>query len=216
VSSRLHAVDVRLENGREIYAARVLTKEWVVDSESPVTGRRDLPPVGARVLVMFPEGQGRPEFAYVLGSLLFANADTPHLPFVEKDKENEEYERSPAGWTETINRETGRIDIQHDGGIMVTVDPETGLTVTDQHGNTVTTADTGVNIGDANGNTVGMASGGITIEDANGNQVVMDAAGVKLKTGDASPWLPNIIPTCPFTGAPHGGPAAGIVKLTGG
>jgi hypothetical protein len=149
VSSRLHAVDVRLENGREIYAARVLTKEWVVDSESPVTGRRDLPPVGARVLVMFPEGQGRPEFAYVLGSLLFANADTPHLPFVEKDKENEEYERSPAGWTETINRETGRIDIQHDGGIMVTVDPETGLTVTDQHGNTVTTADTGVNIGDA-------------------------------------------------------------------
>jgi hypothetical protein len=61
-----------------------------------------------------------------------------------------------------------------------------------------------------------MASGGITIEDANGNQVVMDAAGVKLKTGDASPWLPNIIPTCPFTGAPHGGPAAGIVKLTGG
>lgn len=216
VSSRLSAADVRLENGTVIRKAVVLSRQWVTDDGPSVTGRRDLPPVGSYVLVFFPEGPDRPDSAYVMGSMFMPISQVPHTPFIDEGTEGEEYERSPAGWTETINRETGRIEIQHDGGIVVTVDPETGITVTDQHGNTVTTADSGVNIGDANGNTVGMAAGGITIEDANGNQVVMDAAGVKLKTGDASPWLPNIIPTCPFTGQPHGGPAAGIVKLTGG
>lgn len=216
VSARLHAVDVELENGQVIFKSSVLSRQWVNDGGDAVTGKRDIPSVGSYVLVLFPEGRNNPDRTFVLGSFFLPVSDTPHTPFIGEGTEGEEYERSPAGWTETINRETGRIDIQHDGGIVVTVDPEAGLTVTDQHGNTVTTADSGLNIGDANGNTVGMASGGITIEDANGNQIFMDAAGVKLKTGDASTWLPNIIPACPFTGQPHGGPVAGIVKLTGG
>jgi phage gp45-like len=36
-----------------------------------------------------------------------------------------------------------------------------------------------------------------------------------LASGDATTWMPNIIPNCPMVGAPHGGPTAGIVKLKG-
>lgn len=216
VSSRLHAVDVELENGQTIYKSSVLSRQWVSDSGVAVTGKRDIPTIGAYVLVLFPDGRENPERTFVLGSFFLPVSDTPHTPFIDEGTEGEEYERSPAGWTETINRETGRIDIQHDGGIVVTVDPETGLTVTDQHGNTVTTADSGVDIEDSNGNTMVMDNNGITIEDKNGNQVVLSSLGVKLKTGDATSWMPNTVPACLFTGAPHGGPGAGITKLKGG
>lgn len=36
-----------------------------------------------------------------------------------------------------------------------------------------------------------------------------------LKTGDAASWAPCIVPNCIFSGAPHGGVVAGIVKLKG-
>ncbi len=35
-----------------------------------------------------------------------------------------------------------------------------------------------------------------------------------LASGDASPWMPNIVPVCPL-GIAHGGPTGGIVKLKG-
>lgn len=49
-----------------------------------------------------------------------------------------------------------------------------------------------------------------------GNEVELSSTGITLKTGDASAWLPNILPNCLFTGSPHGGAVAGIVKLKGG
>jgi len=38
---------------------------------------------------------------------------------------------------------------------------------------------------------------------------------VVLESGDGSTWLPNVLPNCLFTGAPHGGTLGGIVKLKG-
>lgn len=86
----------------------------------------------------------------------------------------------------------------------------------DGSNNKVKLSGDGIVIEDANGNKITLASEGVKVHDANGNEVIMDSAGVKLKTGDASTWLPNILGTCPFTGVPHGGAGAGIVKLTGG
>lgn len=40
--------------------------------------------------------------------------------------------------------------------------------------------------------------------------------GIKLATGDSSPWAPNVLTVDPVTGIPHGGVAAGIIKLKGG
>lgn len=68
---------------------------------------------------------------------------------------------------------------------------------------------------DCNGNRVWLKSDGILIKDKNGNEVKMEVTGITLKTGDATGWLPNILPNDPFTGMVHGGPLAGIVKLKG-
>lgn len=68
---------------------------------------------------------------------------------------------------------------------------------------------------DNSGNTVSFGSAGITITDKNGMEVSLAAAGITLKSGDAAAWLPNIIPNCIFSGAPHGGTGAGVVKLKG-
>lgn len=61
-----------------------------------------------------------------------------------------------------------------------------------------------------------LLSGDVCMYDYRGVQVLIDATGLTLKSGDASGWIPNAIAVCPFTGAPHGGAASGIVKLKGG
>lgn len=48
----------------------------------------------------------------------------------------------------------------------------------------------------------------MTIDLGSGLQLV-------LKSGDATLWAPNVLPNCLFTGTPHGGTVAGIVKLKG-
>lgn len=59
------------------------------------------------------------------------------------------------------------------------------------------------------------ANGSIEIEDKNGHIVKLDSTGITFNTGDATAWTPCIIPNCIFSGAPHGGAPAGIVKLKG-
>jgi hypothetical protein len=64
--------------------------------------------------------------------------------------------------------------------------------------------------------------GTFEIETKAGDKISMTATGITIKgatvtlqTGDAAIWLPNVLPVDPLTGVPHGGPTAGIVKLTG-
>lgn len=81
-----------------------------------------------------------------------------------------------------------------------------------------------VSVYDNNGSKILLkADGSIEIESKNkmtikapSGTVVEDVTGVQLKTGDATAWMPNILKVDPFSGIPHGGPGAGIVKLTGG
>ena len=62
------------------------------------------------------------------------------------------------------------------------------------------------------GNATVEAAGDATVKGAN---VTVDAAGtLTLKTGDAAPWMPNIMPACPL-GPTHGGPQAGVIRLRG-
>jgi hypothetical protein len=57
------------------------------------------------------------------------------------------------------------------------------------------------------------ATGNATVKGVN---VTAEASAMlTLKTGDATIWMPNIMPVCPL-GPLHGGPGAGIVKLKGG
>lgn len=73
-----------------------------------------------------------------------------------------------------------------------------------------------ITIEDINSNKIETAPTGITITDASGShQITMDILGITLKSGDASTWMPNILPTDPLTGVPHGGVGGGIVLLKG-
>lgn len=48
-----------------------------------------------------------------------------------------------------------------------------------------------------------------------GLEISISATGISLITGDAATWKPNVLAVDPFTGLPHGGVVAGIIKLTG-
>jgi hypothetical protein len=79
--------------------------------------------------------------------------------------------------------------------------------------------------GDLSAEAMGKATikstGAATVESsadvtAKGINVTVEASAmIILKSGDAAAWMPNCVPVCPF-GFPHGGSAAGIVKLKGG
>jgi len=46
-------------------------------------------------------------------------------------------------------------------------------------------------------------------------KITINLTGITLNSTDAGAWKPNILPTDPFTGLPHGGITAGIIKLRG-
>lgn len=96
--------------------------------------------------------------------------------------------------------------------------------VADRRYRPTTLASGEVMVYDKNGSKIYLkADGSIEIESTNtmsitapSGTVIDDVTSIQIKTGDASTWMPNILKIDPFTGIPHGGPGAGIVKLTGG
>ena len=74
--------------------------------------------------------------------------------------------------------------------------------------------DTGKITIDNGGQTLELDGTDLTIT-TTGTVTIGGATEVNLQTGDAAAWLPNILPNCLFTNAPHGGPVGGIVKLKG-
>jgi hypothetical protein len=114
----------------------------------------------------------------------------------------------------TIDPAVGLEYADKDGASKITFDVD-GMSIIDSQGNKVTLDSSGIIIEDLNGNKLTKSASGVILKDANGNEIQMAAAGCTLKTGDASIWMPNILATCLFTGAPHGGTGAGIVKLKG-
>lgn len=78
---------------------------------------------------------------------------------------------------------------------------------------TAKTTDQGT-INKTNGNSLYIVNGNLTLKVNNG-EINIIGDSITLNTGDASSWKPNIISVCPYTGQPHGGEAAGIIKLKG-
>lgn len=97
------------------------------------------------------------------------------------------------------NRISGDMGVLHNTGTYSIIDTNGYVTVSEVSGNKTT-----------------LSATGILIVDCNGHSIEMTTAGVQFKTGDSSTWMPNTLPACLFTGAPHGGPTGGIAKLKGG
>jgi hypothetical protein len=51
---------------------------------------------------------------------------------------------------------------------------------------------------------------------SSGSVKITASTEIQLATGDSVSWQPNVLNSCLFTGAPHGGTTAGISKLKGG
>ena len=111
------------------------------------------------------------------------------------------------------------VSIDLDEQSEVTLTSKSGATVTlDKDLNLTVKGKTTLNItGDVSLSTDGNASikaGGDVAVEAGGKCEVKSASGLTLASGDAAPWQPNIVPTCPF-GMPHGGASGGIAMLKG-
>ena len=94
------------------------------------------------------------------------------------------------GSIEFHNTDTGEIGVYHNTGSYFLMDADGNIILNNKDGNAK----------------IDINSNGITIE---------SDIKITLKTGDAVNWKPCIIPTCIFSGAPHGGTTAGITKLKG-
>lgn len=123
------------------------------------------------------------------------------------------------------NRETGEMGVVHSSGTYMIMDADGNVFHKHSDGSMISKDSTGIIISEKTGgitmtdkdaNEMTMSPTGILVKDKNGNEINMLVAGIKLKTGDSTTWMPNILPNCLFTGAPHGGAGGGITKLTGG
>jgi len=138
------------------------------------------------------------------GTRRIGNAPVPgdQTIFLEVDQEEEGREKARLSVHGTV------IEIDNENGIKIATDKNADVEA-DGDVNINVSGNAGLNVG---GNLKAEATGNAEVKGA--NVTVEASASLVLKTGDAAAFVPNIIPTCPF-GIPHGGKAAGIVKLCG-
>jgi hypothetical protein len=103
-----------------------------------------------------------------------------------------------------INRKTLEAEFRHASGLIITIDQNGNV----NFDNSVT-EDGNVNIS-VNGNVQISAKDDVKVSTLEGDIYLQSG------TGDSALWQPNILPNCMFTGAPHGGEAAGVTHLRGG
>lgn len=97
--------DVETDAGAILQHVPVQSDSWVT-VETP-TGSRNLPPIGAQVLVLFPDGATRPERAVIVrGPVPAVSTDHDGVVF-EDNAETTDKAVNEAGWTATYDRETG-------------------------------------------------------------------------------------------------------------
>lgn len=106
-----------------------------------------------------------------------------------------------------FNRTTGEFEFVHSKGLTMNIDTEGNLTVLSAAGD--------INI-ECSENITINAEGDILVKaDGSDSTLTVKANNIDLQSADGSRWIPNIIPICPFTGAPHGGVAGGFTSIKG-
>ncbi len=107
-------VDVELVNGIVLRYVPIASSRWVKKiSSSKSTGRKDIPPVDAKVLVLFVDG-------IVENPLIIASGFDPLVPaqtskLLADGTETESIEVDEAEWSYVEDKETGDISIESPG-----------------------------------------------------------------------------------------------------
>lgn len=106
-----------------------------------------------------------------------------------------------------LNRKTGEFEFVHSKGLTMNIDTEGNLTILSAAGD--------INIECSENITINAEGDVLVKADGVDSTLTVKANNIDLQSSDGSRWIPNTIPVCPFTGAPHGGLAAGFTSITG-
>lgn len=106
--SGINHVDIELSNGLALKFVPVVSKRWVTkkDDES-YTGCKDIPPVGSKVLLIFPDGIL--ENVLVWGSGFDSDIKGQKDVLLKTGEETIEVDIDEFGWKRTRDKETGNI-----------------------------------------------------------------------------------------------------------
>jgi hypothetical protein len=164
---------------------QVMSREWAGGSASSGYGERDLPPVGAVVVVAFADADQND--GIVIGSVL--------MPWNETEMTRGQ-------------KATGLLATGKEDEALIVTSEGTKVTRSKTNGNITVDAKTGSAL------TLNANGAQVTI-DAAGNVTILAPAGKNLTlNAGASTWLPNTVPVCPISGFVHGGAAGQPVPVT--
>lgn len=191
----MQTVDIELTNGLKIRNVPVASKGWIAPGTAKdstlSSGRIDLPPVNAKVLIAFVDGViDNPVVLPISGfDVLVKNQLKVLLKSGQQSKiiDVDEY-----GWKMTYDKTTGKIiyqspDVDAYNQITLTVDVENKSIVLDHRystgstdRDTVTIDSNGISLVDKYGNKFEFKSTGVKITDKNGNTIEGGTTSLKL------------------------------------
>jgi len=199
--------------------ARPLNKFSQDSKNGNISGEQDIPQLGEKIPIVFIDND--PQKCYYFNNSITMNGEKlaiknlPHSESSKKDKDKRPNIKvlfeAPNGniiamdYNESVNSFVVSINKSHKI-IMVDNASASEIRIEDKNKNSITI--------DSKKDTITINTEKDLIVNSKG-ETVINASNITLKTPDSSTWLPNVIPVCPFTGAPHGGPGAGITKLKG-
>ena len=218
------------------YWARPLVK-FVRDSKKGNrSGEIDVPQLGEKIPLIFIDED--PQKCYYMNSSITLDGDNLPIKNLEgsESSKSDEIKRpnikvffeAPNGniigmdYNEEVNSFVIKFEGKHKF-IMIDNPDKSEIRIEDKNGNKIVIDSLTDNITiNAKKNVILNNQGNIDINSkgnssiiSEGNVTVEAAGTLSLKTADSATWLPNMIPNCLFTGAPHGGPAGGISNLKG-
>jgi hypothetical protein len=186
---------VELANGLKLRNVPVCSSRWVksgtTKSEDEATGRKDLPGIGAKVLLAFPDGViDNPIILPISGFDILKNDQKATI--LKEDEHDIIVDVDEYGWKYTFDKSTGEItyespDVDSGNKFLLTLDVE-GKSIVVQHQystgatdkNVITSDENGVSIVDSNGNEFVLSSSGVSITDKNGNTIVGSSTSLML------------------------------------
>lgn len=139
----------------------------------------------------------------ILGSIDGLDTEYKNIIFELYEDESLSFHNRNDGSHGFISSNGGSLVIKGDSSIEAT--NEKGSITMDSSGLITINGSSDINV---------TSSANISVE-ATSNTTIKANGILTLETGDGTPWQPNIIPNCLFTGSPHGGSVAGITKLKG-
>jgi hypothetical protein len=196
-----HTVDVELQNGLVLSRIGAKAGDWVSDEGDFSIGEKNVPPIGSKVLLVFPDG--RVENAFVIAGAFDQLSDKQTEELLLDGEEKLRVLLTEANWKRTYDKETGKftiIDNEDGSTFSIEIDKENekitindwhdnhividtnGITVTDTNNNSFTFDSNGCIVQDLSGNKITFGSSGLNLVDANGNEVDMGVTGVTINS----------------------------------